>query len=151
MKKYYFLSVLLLLSALILTCNKEFPDEPLSVSDYTVSACKGRMEQGKGDIPEYILLKTVDKYYLRFTHINSMFNCSPGEITVSVSYSPGSVLIDENESQAGERCICPYDLNFTLGPLEYGTYEIVFQKAGVTFRKYSLDFSKSTDVRIDIN
>ena len=79
-----------------------------------------------------------------------MFNCSPGEITVSLSYSPGSVVIDENESQAGERCICPYDLQFTLGPLEHGTYKIEFQKAGVAFMDYTVNFTSSTDIRIDI-
>lgn len=151
MNKYLFLpGILLLLTALCSSCKKAFPDDPLSVSDYSVSSCKGRIELKKGDISEYITLKTVNTYYLKYTHVNSMFNCSPGEITVSLSYSPGSFVIDENESQAGERCICPYDLQFTLGPLEYGTYAIEFQKAGVTFREYLLDFTKSTDVRIDI-
>lgn len=152
MNKYFvWLGIFLSLTVLCSSCKKEFPDDPLSVSDYSVSTCKGRIELKKGEIPEYITLKTVNSYYLKFTHVNSMFNCSPGEITVSLSYSPGSVVIDENESQAGERCICPYDLQFILGPLEYGTYKIEFQKAGVTFKEYSLDFSRTTDVRIDLN
>lgn len=151
MKKFIFLpGILLLMAVLSLSCKKEFPDDPLSVSDYSVSSCKGRIELKKGEMPEYITLKTVNNYYLKFTHVNSMFNCSPGEITVSLSYSPGSVVIDENESQAGERCICPYDLQFTLGPLEYGSYKIEFQKAGVTFKEITVDFNRSTDIRIDI-
>jgi len=130
------------------SCKKEIADD--LITDLTVSECKGRTYLPKGSSEEYITIKTVEDVYLLFSHINSIFNCDPGEITVTADITSGTITIEEKESKAGLRCICPYDITFKLGPLEYGNYNIIFQKEGNTFKEYSLDFNESTDVKIDI-
>lgn len=134
----------------ITSCKKEFPDDPLAINNLTVSDCKTEGDNVNGIFAEYITLRTVDNYYLQYNHINSMFNCALGQITVSIEISSSAISINEKETSSLANCICPYDLEFRLGPLQYGSYTIKFQKGGGTFMEYSLDFKKSTDVKIDI-
>jgi hypothetical protein len=141
---------LLLLTIALTSCKKTFPDDPLAISGLSVSDCKTKGEPSKGFDSEYITLKTVDDFYLQFNHVNSIFNCLPGQITISLSISADKITINEEESESSANCICPYDVEFKLGPLKAGVYLINFQKSGSTFKEYSLDFKKSTNIRIDI-
>ena len=150
MKTYFIYPFILVLTMVITSCKKEFPDDPLAIKDLSVSDCKGKVDLVKSLDQEYITIKTIDDYYLLFNHINSIFNCDPGQITVSIEISSNTITIKEDESKAGLRCICPYDITFKLGPLQYGTYTVVFQKGGQTFKEYSLDYDKSTNIKIYI-
>jgi hypothetical protein len=149
MKKSLILAILIL-AAGVTCCKKGFPDDPLALSNLTVSDCKSKGDDTKASDPEYITLKTVKDYYLQFNHFNSLMNCEPGQITVSVEIVADTIFIDENEETSAADCICPYDLEFRLGPLHYKDYPVRFQKGGLTYKEYSLSFNKSTDVRIDI-
>ena len=142
--------IYLLLIVSITSCNKEFPNDPLSIKDLSVSDCKTKGGYSKGIDPEYITLKTVDDYYLLINHINAMFNCEPGQITVTINVSSNEISMDENESSSLANCICPYDIDFKVGPLQYGTYNLKFKRAGFTFKEYTLDFKRSTDIKIDL-
>ena len=150
MKAKIIYPIFLLLIVGLTSCKKEFPNDPLAIKDLSVSICKTKGGTAKGIDPEYITIKTVDDYYLLDNHINSMFNCQPGQITITINVSDNVVSMDENESSSLANCICPYDLEFKLGPLKYGTYNLKFQKSGLTFKEYTLDFKKSTDVKIDL-
>ena len=140
----------MVMAVTISSCTKEFQNDPFAIKNYSVSDCKLQGGATKGFDPEYINLRTIDDYYILLDHINSVFNCDPGEITLSIDNSDDTLTIDENESKNGMHCLCPYDIKCTIGPLHYGKYPVVFQKAGVTFKEYSLDFNKSTNIRIDI-
>jgi hypothetical protein len=141
---------LILLTIALTSCKKEFPKDPLTMNNLTVSDCKIKGDNAKGIVPEYITIKTVDDYYLLFSHINSLLNCEPGEIIVSTGISSDTITINEDAAKADANCVCPYDIEFKLGPLEYGNFTIVFQKTGLTFKEYSLTYKKSTNIRIDI-
>ena len=147
-KVVYIISLLLIAGTT--SCKKEFPNDPLSIKDLSVSDCKTKGGSTKGTNPEYITLKTVDDYYLLINHINAMFNCEPGQITVTIAVSSNEISMDENESSSLADCICPYDIDFKLGPLQYETYILKFKRGGFTFKKYTLDFKKSTDIKIDL-
>ncbi len=142
--------MLLVLAVALPFCKKGFPDDPLAVGNFTVSDCKTKGDNAKGTGPEYITIKTVNDYYLLFNHINSIFNCEPGQLTVSIEIKADTIFVDENEESSLANCICPYDLEFRLGPLHYGDYPVRFQKGGLTYKEYSLTYNKSTDVKIDI-
>ena len=131
-------------------CKKELPNNTLSLKDLNVSDCKTKSGSPKGVDSEYITIKTVDAYYLHINHINAMFNCEPGQITVTINCVSNSVSMNENESSHLANCICPYDIDFKLGPLKYGTYNLIFKKGGLTFKEYTLDFKNSTDIKIDL-
>jgi hypothetical protein len=150
MKTPVICSFLLILTFAVTSCKKEFPDDPLALKDLSVSDCKTKGDNSKGVEQEYITLKTVDDYYLLFNHFNSIFNCEPGEITVSVEITSNEISITEKESTAMANCVCPYDLEFELGPLQYGSYILKFKKGGLIFKEYTLNFKKSTDIRIDL-
>jgi len=150
MKTCYTLSFLLIFTLAFSSCKKEFPGDLLSIKNLNVSDCKSVGMNKKGDVIEYITLKTVDDYYIHFKHVNSLFNCEPGEITVTFDISETTITIDENESSSLANCICPYDLDFKIGPLLYGNYTLIFQKGGISFKEYSLDFKRSTDTKIVI-
>lgn len=132
------------------SCKKEFPNDPLAITDLSASDCKTKGSSVKATGEEYISLQTVNDFYLLFSHINSIFNCHPGQITISLEISADTIKINEDETEAGANCICPYDIKFKIGPLKYGTYIIIFQKGGLTFKEYSLDYKKTTNVKVDI-
>jgi hypothetical protein len=142
---------ILILILTLFSCKKEFPDNPFDITDLSVSACKSDGDAIGINDPEYINLKTIDNYYIQFTHVNSLFNCAPGQITVSLEINSDTITIDESESEAHYDCICPYDVKFRAGPFQYGTYSFIFQKGGLPFKQYTFDFKKSTDIQIDIN
>lgn len=150
MKTSFILSFLLIFTFALSSCKKEFPGEPLAIKNLSVSDCKSVGINKNGTVIEYITLKTVDDYYIHVNHINSIFNCEPGQITIKVDISSTTITFNEDETSSLANCICPFDLEFTLGPLHYGNYTLIFQKGGVTFKEYSMDFKKSTDIQIDI-
>jgi hypothetical protein len=143
--------ILLLLIVGMNSCKKEFPNDPLSVMDLSVNGCKTKGGLSDGIAPEYLTIKTVDDYYILVNHINAMFNCEPGQITVTIDASSNEISMDENESSSLVDCICPYDIIFKLGPLPYGTYILKFKRGGLTFKEYTLNFKKSTDIKIDLS
>jgi len=150
MKAKIIYPIFLLLIVALTSCKKEFPNDPLSIKDLSVSDCKTKGGSSKGIDPEYITLKTVDDYYLLVNHINAMFNCEPGQITVTIEISSNEISMEEDESSSLADCICPYDIDYKLGPLQYGTYILKFKRGGLTFKEYTLDFKKSTDIKIDL-
>lgn len=150
MKRKAFLYPVMVLTVTIISCSKEFPNDPFQSKDLLISSCKTKGGPAKGYDPEYITLKTHDDYYILFNHINSLFNCDPGQITLTVDKEDNTITIDENELMKGVHCICPYDLSCTIGPLPYGHYSMIFKKSGMTFKEYPMDFTKSTNIRIDI-
>jgi hypothetical protein len=150
MKNKVIYPILLLLIVSMTSCKKEFPNDPLSIKDLSVSDCKTKGGSSKGIDPEYITLEAVDDYYLLVNNINAMFNCEPGQITVTINISSNEISMEENESSSFTDCICPYDIDFKLGPLQYDIYVLKFKRGALTFKEYTLDFKKSTDIRVDL-
>jgi hypothetical protein len=142
--------VVIVLTVSLTSCNKKTLENPLEVKDFTSSECKLKDGITKGDEEEYITLWTLDDNFILFNHINSVFNCDPGQISVSIIKSDNKIIIDEDESKSGLRCLCPYDIKCTMGPLEYGTYSVVFQKKGVIYQECSMVFNELTNIKIDI-
>ena len=148
MKTKGFFSFLLILTFAVSSCKKEFSNGPVVVKDLSYGDCKTKGSTTTIFDPEYITLKTIEGNYIFCEHINSIFNCDPGEITVSIKMSGDTIIIDENETKAGADCICPYDLTFKTGSLQYGVYPINFKKGGITFKESTLDFNESTVIFI---
>ncbi len=148
--KHQILYSFLFITIALTSCKKEFPDDPLAIDKLSISDCKTKGDNSKAADPEYITIKTVDDYYLHFSHINSILNCEPGKITVAIEIKSDTISVNETEESSLANCVCPYDIEFRLGPLEYGVYPVKFQKGGLTFKEYSLNYNKSTNVRIDI-
>ena len=61
-------------------------------------------------------------------HINSAFNCCPGELKFTYSLLNNVLLITEQETEANCNCLCLYDLDYTIEELPAGRYVIRFSR-----------------------
>lgn len=135
--------------ALSISCeNSEFPDDQFSIKEIEYGTCKPTT---KSTIEEYMLLSVNDNYFLKVEHINAMFNCSPGQIIVIASVKGNEVIINEYETEGNANCICPYDLDYVIGPLRYETYNLVLQRDGLEVYRGAINFKSNLDIKIDIN
>ena len=137
MKKIFFL---LSLSLVLISCEKTYDLKNLKVDQISFSDCK----PSKG-ITESIEYKTVDKKYLSITHVNSFFNCDPGQLSVDIKIQNDTIVINEDEERGLANCICPYDFRFRIGPMDYGTYNFILTKGGLLYIRFSIDFNSKTD------
>lgn len=125
----------------------DYPEDEFSVSDVLYGSCKPVM---KSDIEEYLLLKVKDNYYLDIEHINAWFNCEPGEIIVDASIEEATITINEYSTENLVNCICPYDLNYLIGPLYYGTYQLNLNKGGLNILSKEISFDAILDREINL-
>ena len=144
MKKILFL---LFSPLLLISCEKTYDLKNLKIDQIFFSDCK----TSKGII-ESIAYKTVNKNYLSITHVNSFFNCDPGQLSVDIKIQNDTIVINEAEERGLANCVCPYDFNFMIGPIDYGTYNFILEKGGLLYIKFSIDFnSKTNDSNIIAN
>ncbi len=134
----YLLGIVFIL--LLTCCEKETSHKILSVGQITYGDCKPATK--KSGESEYIEYKTVDGDYLHINHFNAVFNCEPGQIFVSAELIHDSIVVDEYEETALVNCICPYDLSYQIGPLNYGRYIIRILRGDIEF---SINFNSSTN------
>ncbi len=134
---------------LLISCEKIHDLNKLTVDKITFSDCKTNSK--KSDNTERIEYKTVDEDYLEIKHINGMFNCEPGSLLVNVSWEDNIVFIDENEEYPIANCICPYDLCYRIGPMEYGHYILEFQRGGLKYVEFPVDFNSKTSGVFEID
>jgi len=120
-------------------CEKENSPKLPSVGKITYGDCKPITK--KSGESEYLEYKTVDTDYLQINHINAWFNCEPGEIFVTAELINGAIVVDAYEETALANCICPYDLSYRIGPLNYGRYIIRILRGDIEF---SINFNSST-------
>ncbi len=143
MKKIVF-CIITFLFITFFACEKQ--DEQTNVVriiNFSHTDCK--KDNNKSVETEYIKYKTVDKNYLEINHINTIFNCCPGELTINASVEKDTITIFENESEQACKCLCPYDLNYTFGPIEYGKYHVIVNKNNSVFTKFIIDFNENTN------
>ena len=87
-----------------------------------------------------------DKLYL--VHRNVYFNCCQPEnnLQVETSLVGDSIIVNEYEKKPGQcRCICPYDMECTLGPLHEKMYWVIVKKEGEKFFRFLIDFDKGLE------
>ncbi len=59
-------------------------------------------------------------------HVNSGFNCCPGELTADVTVIGRRITITEKELEAGCHCLCLYDLDYRIDNVAAGEYVVSF-------------------------
>ena len=133
----YLLGIVFIL--LVNCCEREASHMIPSVSQITYGDCKSAAK--KSGESEYIEYKTVDVDYLQINHVNAWFNCEPGKIIVTAELTNNTIVVDEYEETGLVNCICPYDLSYQIGPLNYGRYVIRILRGDIEF---SIKFNSST-------
>jgi hypothetical protein len=102
------------------------------------------------DEKEVIEIKA-DQQYLNINHVNVYFTCEPGKLTADAVLNDTVVTISEAEQKHDVDCICPFDLNYRIGPLAYGKYYFVFMRGAMEYTHFTVDFHAKLDTVIEIN
>ncbi len=123
--------------------------ETFEIKNLTHSDCKNSNK--KSSETESITLKTIDENELKITHNNVVFPCCPnGEFKAEAYRSNDTIFLNEYYTDNTCNCLCPYDLDYTIGPLEYGKYTVVLQLYNDDYFTFKFNFKSNTDITIKI-
>lgn len=139
-----FILVLLMLAA----CTKEESLAPeFSLNSFGFSECKyekGAFVNG-GESMEY---RYAEGNLLSLKHVNVYFNCCQAEknLTVETQMIADSIIVNEFEKAPGLcDCICPYNMECTVGPLQEKQYWIIVKKGGNESFRFLIDFKEELE------
>lgn len=127
MKRNFPWKKLLLASIIIpfLTSCEEPSENLLKVSGIKHTGCKSfkSLPEKNQDCIDY---QTVNDNYLKISRINVCFNCCIDDVNIKTLPGPDRIItVRETEKCPNPcDCLCLYDLEYTIGPLEYGTYTL---------------------------
>jgi len=81
---------------------------------------------------------------LNLLHKNVYFNCCQPENNLQVlSFSGDSIIINEYERVKNLcKCICPYDMNLSVGPLPKKELWLIYKKEGIESFRFTIDFNE---------
>jgi hypothetical protein len=110
----------------------------VQVKNFANSGCKNAgTARTRGGLfpgrPEYIEYKAINDGYLSVNHVNTAFNCEPGELKIQATLEGHNIKILETEEQSFANCICPYDLYCEVGPLSDGDYTVIICKGSYEY------------------
>ena len=126
-------------------------DKQLTVVEVNSGECKQNLKSTETE--KYIELKAEQNNQLRVTLINATLNCCPGEIT-SKAYIKDEILrINFAEETPGKcNCICDFDLECVIGPMEYRSYTIeVYAGSDKAFAKFTFTYCSCLDSKIKLS
>lgn len=133
MKKFIYLWCVIALVAFI-GCKDdddnsvEQPKREFALTNFNNSGCKSSAESRSAGENEYFELKGSQAGNLLVKHINAVFNCGSRKFEVEASLEGNSITVKELDvlkKELMEDCVCPYDFDYEIGPLENGvTYSM---------------------------
>jgi len=148
--KIIFLCGIIVLSAFGCKDNKNLlipENRLLEVKNLIYDGCKS-VNDSVDDVNEYIELQTVDSNYLEVNHINVLFNCCPS-IIIHARVEDRAIICNEIDTLPMCNCMCLFDINYKIGPLEYTQYSFeLLRDYGKDAFKISLDFNQKTSLNI---
>ncbi len=149
--KYLKLASLLFATAVLFaTCAKN-KIEIFGVKDFSHSECKNSSQKSFLFEPETITLKTVNANKLKIIHSNAIFACCPnGKLKAEASFTNDTILLNEYATDLTCDCLCPYDLKYTIGKLDYGKYIVNMQIMKSDYFTFNINFNSNTDTTIII-
>lgn len=147
MKNLKLFSVIISVLLIFSSCNIINIDN-FKASDLTHSDCKNTKDNMFGT--ETINFKATDINNLKVIHKNTIFNCCPEKLKVETSLESNSIVLNEFSTKNLCSCICPYDLEYTIGRLQYGKYSVAIQFDGSEYSKFTIDYNPNTDTTIII-
>ena len=143
------LLTLVLVMVLVFACKKESTEpannpEVLKVSEIIYSEClnKGTDKDQMMECTEYSVL---NEHYLKFVRTNVCFNCCYDNLIITVEQLDDfKIKITERESGMPCSCNCLYDIEYTIGPIDYGEYEITIDENYWEPMVFDVSFDSST-------
>ncbi len=141
MKSRTLFIMLLTLLLGVVGCNKQENGQvpETGVKDFTSSICKGTL---RAEPEESGTFQAVEDGYLLMKHLNAVFNCCPGQLFVTVTMVGNEITINEDETEQGCKCVCPYDLSYKVGPLLTSKeYTIVLKQKGIIRARFNIRYA----------
>lgn len=142
MKKLFVLCsvVLLVLGAVFTACGDSDDKQPepatFSLLGTEVSPCKANsssaVTRAAADYPHSLEYEAAANGMLRLKDVNCLVNCAIQGIDTDVTLV-GSVItvnVQENTGDVVANCICPVDIEMTVGPLNDGDYTLTYCRNG---------------------
>ncbi len=143
------LTVIFVIFLILPACEKKQDSDTISFKkkSATHSECKNNLKSTFSELP-CVTLHTTDLNYLAIEHVNAVFNCSFDSITISAEVTGNIINIKENHVNPSMYCTCNYDIEYVIGPLEYGHYtiNIMDESDGMNEINFEFDFSENTSI-----
>lgn len=126
------LGLLLFISILLNGCNKNNNESMNQVPEGKLishSECKNLNQKTTDDrnnesCVEYTFQAEEEKLILM--HINSGFNCCPGDLSCIVHIANDTIVIEELESEASCDCECLFDMDIEITGIKASEYFVKF-------------------------
>ena len=127
-----------------MSCNEEThsetsPYEETQLIGYSSSdTCLTHLRQyNEDDTAEVDIV--VDSFDIIITHNNAFLNCCLDSVSVQFMQAGDTLRLYENEIILGSPCdcLCPYEVNFTIGISEPGTYLVeIFTYSWIVYQEW---------------
>jgi hypothetical protein len=147
MKKRYskgvYLSILVIFAALY-ACekNEEGSDSKIKKGEIAYSSgCKEHLKStGTFSEAPCITVETTDSKYLIVKHNDAVFSCIFDHLNIDYSVNGNLIDIAEEQVNPDAFCTCKYDIEYVIGPLEYGTYTVKIRDGSLDDTEISFEF-----------
>ena len=150
MKHLKLTSLLLFTLVIIFTSCEKNKTEVFGIKNFTHSGCKN--SSNKTLETETITLKTNAVNDLKIKHSNAIFPCCPdGELIAKASLTNDTIVLKEYSTDQTCDCLCPYDLEYTIGEIEHGKYTVSMAYEDYSYFSFTINFNSDTDTTIIIN
>ena len=138
--------------------NDGADDTQFRVKNVASTGCKSSSAyaematRGENPYEEYLEYKAVGNGFLFLKHVNTLFNCAPGELNMQATISGNVIKILETEQQSLADCICPYDLSCEVGPLTNGDYIVIICKGSYEYEqaRFTIAYNAGLNGRKDL-
>lgn len=150
---------LLLVAMTIIGCGngneEEQNDSVLQVRNVFNTGCKERsMAKGTNSFAqekETLVIKGTGKGWIRVDHKNTLFNCCSDKITVDISQESNTITANEEDDDHSCNCVCPFDVEYEIGPVEKSGYTLIIKKNGLQVLKEAFTYSDDLKKEITID
>ena len=152
------ISACLLLPVGMAACSSDSDDEEsveISLVSTRISGCKetgeDMMSRTSTTHPfgkESIVCQAMDDGCLYIRHENAIYNCEPDKIDITISTERRTIVLTEKEVNPKANCICPYDLECTIGGLTNGEYTLIVYRSDDTSPYAKFSFNYNSDLEI---
>ncbi len=92
-----------------------------------------------------VIYETVNDSCLLFKRINVAFNCCFDSVIIGVDVDDNNTItITEVENAGNCKCNCIYDIEYIIGPLNYGLYNVIIDEQYADSISFTIDFNEDT-------
>lgn len=147
--------LLLAMATMVVGCSEDEKTSNATVLSKRVFGCKANGEEmyysntSSADTfgKESIVCEGSDGGLLYIRHENALYNCEPDRIELEATIEGRTITLTEEEVNPKGNCICPYDLECTIGSLSNGKYTLVVYRNGDTSPYAKFPFNYDSELK----